>query len=319
MKRVTIPLYALLASLLVFFSLPATASGKRFDELIIFSGSLSDSGNWFAVHGSFPPPFAPNRSTNGPNLDDFFSEALGFKNKPSMHLVGPVQGNNFAVFQALAAGNGPEDLPAEITAYLNSRGGRANPNALFFVFIGGSDVINAILTPDDAASSRIIDGAVAGIEVAIRRLAQAGARTIFAPNFVDLGTTPGARKLGNVERSTRISREYNRKFERMLDRMDRELRRVELIRWDFGAWSDQLFKHAFELGFTNTTDACLDLIATGQCDPERFVFLTDFFPTSKTHRLFAIGAAQALIQRDAPRCGGHHGHGEHHGCRGNDD
>src|SRR5689334_7414619 len=145
---------------------------RAHDELVIISGTLSDIGNYASVHGGLlPPPFKPGRTTDGDNLDDFLAQALGFENKPSLHLVGPPVGNNFAVFQALAGGNGPEDLPAEIDAYLGSRpGGRINPNALHFLFIGGSDVINAMLEPDDAKALQILKKAVAGLETAIRRL-----------------------------------------------------------------------------------------------------------------------------------------------------
>lgn len=300
MKKVLIPLYALLLSMLAF-SLPAAASDKAFNELIIISGTLSDIGNFASVHGNFPPPFFNNRTTNGPNLEDFFSANIGFTNTASLHLIGPPVGNNFAVFQALASGHGPEDLPAEIDAYLNSRGGVANPDALFFVFIGGSDVIKAAFeVPDDAAASQLLSDAVKGIETAIRRLVAAGAKTVFAPNFTDLGTTPAARKLGIIPRATRISKEYNKKFEAMLDRIDRDLK-FDLIRWDFFGFSHDLLRNAASLGYTNTTDACVDLLAAGQCDFDRFVFMTDFFPTSKTHRLFANGVTQVLIERGKDR------------------
>ena len=145
-------------------ALPATGfaanAPKPPSELIIISGSLSDVGNYYSLHGDFGYPFAPNRSTNGPNLDDYFAETMNFENKPSMHLVGPVKGNNFAVFQSLARGNGPEDLPAQITAYLNSRGGHAEADALHLFLISGSDVIDALLQPSDTVATQIIDATV---------------------------------------------------------------------------------------------------------------------------------------------------------------
>lgn len=284
---------------------PAAASAAPPEELIIISGSLSDVGNYYALHGSFGPPFADNRSTNGPNLDDYFAELLHFDNKPSMHLTGPVVGNNFAVFQSLARGNGPEDLPAQISAYLNSHGGRANPNALHLLLIGGSDVIDALLEPNDQASSLILDQTVVGMESALRRLVDGGAKRIYAPNFTDLGYTPYAIKNGVTARATRISREYNRKYAAMLDRFERRLRLrghtdVEIIRWDFYAYTHRMFRHIEDFGFTNATQSCIDLIPSNRCQLDRFVFLSDFFPTSRTHQLFAVAMAQNLIDRD--RC-----------------
>jgi phospholipase/lecithinase/hemolysin len=298
---------------------PAVASAAPPEELIIISGSLSDVGNYYALHGSFGPPFADNRSTNGPNLDDYFAELLHFDNKPSMHLVGPVMGNNFAVFQSLARGNGPEDLPAQVQAYLSSHGGRANPEALHLLLIGGSDVIDALLNPNDQASSQILDATVVGMENALRTLVNSGAKRVYAPNFTDLGYTPYAIKNGVTGRATRISREYNRKYAAMLDRFERRLRLqgrhdVEIIRWDFFAYTHRLFRHIEDFGFTNSTQSCIDLIPSNRCELDRFVFLSDFFPTSRTHQLFATAMAQNLIDRD--RCRDNNGRFDTQGvCR----
>jgi phospholipase/lecithinase/hemolysin len=300
MKRASGLLYSMVLSLFVCL-LPSAVFAKPYSELIIISGSLSDVGNYASVHGWFGPPFWNNRSTNGRNLDDYFSEMLDFPNDPSLHLIGPARGNNFAVFQSLAAGHGPEDLPAQIQAYLTSRGGKADPEALHLLLIGGTDVINALLEPNDRTSSKMLDAAVAGMENALRTLVKNGARTIYAPNFTDLGKTPYAVKNGVTKRATRICQEYNRKYDAMLDRVERQLD-FELIRWDFFAYTQELFKHIDELGFTNWTDACLDLEPSGQCDLSRFVFLADFFPTTRVHQYFATAMMQAYIERDKNRC-----------------
>ena len=304
-------------------ALPATSfaadAPKPPSELIIISGSLSDVGNYYAVHGDFGYPFAPHRSTNGPNLDDYFAEIMNFENKPSLHLIGPVQGNNFAVFQSLARGNGPEDLPAQITAYLNSRGGRADADALHLFLISGSDVIDALLQPSDTVATQIIDATVRGQEVALWRLINAGAKKIYAPGFTDLAYTPYAIKNRVVPRARRISEEYDRKYNAMLDRIDQQLmvqRRtdVEVIRWDFLGYTRRLFKNPQQFGFTNTTDACVDLLPSGKCNFDKFMFLAEFFPTTRVHRLFAIAMAQNLI--DSNRCRTHRGRQDLYGtCR----
>ncbi len=304
MKKAFVSLYALVVSMLTL-CLPAASFARPFSELIIFSGSLSDVGNYASVHGNFPPPFFNNRTTNGPNLDDVFAANLGFPNNPSLHLIGPAVGNNFAVFQALAGGHGPEDLPAELDAYLNPHGGVADPDALFFIFIGGTEVINAVLTPDDAVASQILTDSVNGIETAFRRLVHAGAKRLLIPNFTDLGPLPFARKFASPERATRISLEFERKFQTMLNRTERDLKRdfdFELIRWDFFEFAAGILRHADELGFTNTTDSCLDLLAAGQCDFDKFIFFNDFFPTAKVHKLIGNSLTQMIIERDKARC-----------------
>jgi cholinesterase len=291
-------------SVLAGWLLPgATFADQQFSQLIIISGSLSDVGNYASVHGWRPAPFYKFRSTNGPNIDDFFAEALNFPDEPSMHLVGPVKGNNFAVFQSLAGGHGPEDLPAQIQAYLGSRAGKADPKALHLLLIGGSDVINAFLEPNDAKSSQILDAAVDGMEHAIKTLAAAGAKTIYAPNFTDLGATPFAVKNHVEARGRRISVEYNTKYAKMLDRVDHELH-IDLIRWDFFAWSEKFLTHVHEFGFTNTTGSCLAESPTYQCgDLSKFLFLDDFFPTARAHRLFGIAMTENFIEHEKNAAG----------------
>jgi len=301
MKRKWSALRAMLV--MAGFLLPCAAfADQPFSQLIIISGSLSDVGNYASVHGWFPAPFFEFRSTNGPNLDDYFAEALNFPDKPSGHLTGPVQGNNFSVFQSLAGGHGPEDLPAQVQAYLDSRGGMADPKALHLLLIAGTDVINAMQEPDDVKAHHMIDAAVIGNENAIRTLVQAGAKTIFAPNFSDLGSTPGAINSHLVARATRVSVEYNTKYAAMLDRVERELD-FDLIRWDFFTYTHQFLAKAHELGFTNTTQACVDLSASGDCgDLSKFVFLADFFPTTRVHRFFAMAMVQAFLEHQKERC-----------------
>jgi phospholipase/lecithinase/hemolysin len=307
MKRVSGLLCSMLLSLAACL-LPGAVLAKPYSELIVFGGSFSDVGNIMSIGGQFGPPFAHNRTTNGPNVEDYLSQMLDFPNEPSLHLIGPPVGNNFAVFEALASRNGPHDLQAQIDAYLASRGGKADPHALHFILIGGSDVIQALLKPDDQAATKVIDDAVGGVETALRRLVRAGAKTIFAPNFADLGITPYAIKNGVTKRATRLSVDYNRKYDIMLNRVERQLR-FELIRWYFDTYSKHLFNHVEELGFINWTDACIDLEPTGQCDLSRFFFLHEFFPTTKSQQLFASALIQALIERDDARCqrgGGRH-------------
>jgi phospholipase/lecithinase/hemolysin len=282
-------------------SLPvAAASAKPFSALVEFSGALSDNGNFASVHGQDPAPFYQGRTTNGLTAGEVMAARLGLKADPSMHLIGKARGTNFAVRDALAGGNGPDDLPAQLDAYLKPRGGKADPDALYFVFIGGNDVLLAAVTPNDDASEAILRNAVSGIESGIRRLVSAGARQIFAPDFIDVSTAPAFRAAGPgaVARAGKLSAEYNQAFNAMLDRVEGELD-FTLIRWSFDGFVRNVFQHADELGFTDTTDACTAM-PRGQCDTSRFIFLNEQFPTAKVHELIGTALALAVVTRATP-------------------
>ena len=291
-----------LSSLLLSLAIAGTTTGataKPFTQFVEFSGALSDTGNYASDKDDpLPPIFKGHRTTNGLVAGELLAAKLGLKADTSMHLVGLPVGTNFAVRDAFAGRNGPHDLPGQYNAYLKSRGGKADPDAFYFIFNGGNDVITAVLTPDDATSNKILSDAVQGLETAIRTLVNAGAKTIFAPDFVDLGHVPFAAKK-DPARAKRISDSYNKQYNAMLDRIETQLS-FELIRWSFDAWFKDLLEHGDEFGLTNVTDACL-MMPDGQCDPDHFLFLTDVFPTAKVHEILAGSMAAAILSRDRAR------------------
>src|SRR5687767_15707725 len=87
MKRVSGLLCSMLLSLAACL-LPGAVLAKPYSELIVFGGSFSDVGNIMSIGGQFGPPFAHNRTTNGPNVEDYLSQMLDFPNEPSLHLIG---------------------------------------------------------------------------------------------------------------------------------------------------------------------------------------------------------------------------------------
>lgn len=276
---------------------PAVASAEPFSKLVVFSGALTDTGNMASEKGDYPAPFYKNRTTNGPLAVDVLATRLGLNSDASMHLVGKQAGTNFAVADALAGGKGTHDLPAQVKAYLDRDGGKADPKALHFLFIGGNDVVLAVQTMDDKQAEKILDDAVAGIETAMQTLLSAGATTIFAPDFIDIGIAPIVKKYGPqaAARATSLSALYNQKFDAMLARM--EEKKFELVRWRFGDFVKSLMAHGDEFGFTNVADACVDMEPKSACDPEKFVFFTGEYPTAKVHELVGSAMALAVLER----------------------
>jgi cholinesterase len=259
---------------------------------------LTDTGNYTAARGEYPPPFYQNRTSNGPLAIDVLAGRLGLRAEPSLHLQGRTGGTNFAVADALAGGQGMHDLPNQVAAHLDRQGGKADPKALYFLFIGGNDVVMAATTPDGQKAEKILDDAVKGIETAIHALVAVGARTIMVPDFIDIGMAPAVRMLGPGPQAwaTQVSDSFNRKFGAMLDRVEGE-RRFELIRWAFSDFTKSVAVHGEEFGFTNTTDSCVALLAAGKCDFDRFVFFNEQYPTAKVHELMGSAMALAVLQR----------------------
>ncbi len=277
-------------------SLTGGQSANAFSELVAFSGALSDTGNYAAEMGDRPAPFYQNRTANGPVAVEELARWLGLEAKASMHLVGKQEGTNFAVADALAGGQGAHDLPAEVDAYLASNGGKADPDALYFMFIGGNDVILAAGTMDDAQADKILSDAVQGIETQIKRLVSEGAKTIFAPDFIDVGLAPALTAYGPeaAARASALSNEYNNQFNAMLDSIDDGS--FELVRWSFDDFVKKLMKNGPDFGFANSDTPCLD--AGEDCNMETYVFLTKEYPTARVHQMLGSAMALAILNRD---------------------
>jgi cholinesterase len=278
-----------------------TQNPKPFSNIFVFGGPLEDVGNYASVFGDLPPLFFNNRFSNGPLAVEILAARLGLRVTPSLHRIGPAQGNNFSSVDAFASGNETKDLAGQLDAYFAAHGNRADPRALYYIIIGGNEVIEATLEPDDAISRQIIANAVLAKEAAIRRLVAAGAKTILNPNFINIGITPQIRLAGLSERGARMSRLHNRLFDRMLDRVEQELDFM-LIRHDFHQFVNSSLNSAAILRLTNTTDSCLALLPSGQCDFEHFVFFNELFPTAKVHDLWGNALTFSIINRERDRC-----------------
>lgn len=135
---------------------PLPTFAGAYDKMFVFGDSLSDSGNLatlaaFSPVGSGPDEFkflneAPyfHGFSNGPTAVFHLAGLLNVPNfKPSLYLLSIIDGTNFAVAGARAAGDTTIDLNFQIGAFLTTlqaQGGKAPSDALYVLFIGGNDI-----------------------------------------------------------------------------------------------------------------------------------------------------------------------------------
>lgn len=274
----------------------AAVKGEPFTAVYVFSGSLSDTGNYASVNGAFAAPYYKNRTTNGPAAIDILASRLQLSAEPSLYLTGQQAGTNYAVLHANAYGDLPIDLTAQVEAYLGPRFNVADPKGLYFIFIGANDIVSATIEQDDRKSELILANAIEAVDKAFRRLQGAGARIFYAPNNVNIGIAPVARQAGASDRATHFTVEFNRLWEEKLRQLERELH-ITIFRFDFFRFIEDMLNVGGTLGFTDVTHACLPLLATSQCDLDRFAFLTDLLPTERIHAAFGAALADALVQQ----------------------
>ncbi len=193
----------------------AFAAPSPYSTMIVFGDSLADAGT-FADPGA---PGSTYRFTNrtGPQYFDGSGEStslisstllggklgvaagdLNASTSPQRAAQGQADGNNWAVggyttqqiYDAITGNSTVTDSDTGQVlrtrpGYLTSTGGRADPNALYFLSGGGNDFLDGlVLSPGQAsaAAGRLADSAEA--------LQQAGARYVMVWMLPDLGLTP---------------------------------------------------------------------------------------------------------------------------------
>jgi outer membrane lipase/esterase len=283
----------------LLFPIGSTAE-PSFREIIVFGDSLSDTGNLASLpeFGFLNNPPFDRGFSNGPRAVEVLANSIGLDVDPSLHLVGPPVGTNFAVSGARARGTNPIDLPAQIGTFLLNNGGTAPSDALYVVFIGGNDVRDARDEPNEHLAKGIIRDAVKSINLSVRSLVAAGAKAIMVVNVPDIGATPESQQSSDEElseRATELTKQFNKELSGRIRRIERDLN-LYLVDFNLFQFFRFVIKNSVALGFTNSDDACFSsvtFIFHPDCNFDKFVFFDESHPTKRIHKrvgraLFAV-------------------------------
>ncbi|MFL5334353.1 MAG: SGNH/GDSL hydrolase family protein [Geminicoccaceae bacterium] len=244
------------------------ARADSFSELVVFGDSLSDNGN-------------AGRFTNGSVWVEDLAEHFGLALRPSR-----AGGTNHAVGGARAAG-GPNELRAQVRAYLAGRRGKAQPRTLYVVWAGGNDLLAAGLAADPDA---VGPGAAAAMGEAVNALAAAGARTLLVPNLPDVGMTPALQAFGSAAAAAarRWTYAYDDALALELDRVAAQ-HRVAILRLDVRTLAERMLADPGAAGFSNLTEPC-----QGRPSCKGALFWDLVHPTAQAHARLAAAALEAI-------------------------
>ena len=269
-----------------------------FSNAYIIGDSLSDAGNLASLPGFeflLTQPYDDGFS-NGPRAVEILAGYLGLSADPSLHLVGPTVGTNYAVAGARAAGDDFIDLGAQLGVLLYDQAGSVPSDALYVVFIGSNDIRDARDAHDMESAHAIIANAAHAIEQAVRTLLQAGAEAILVVNAPDIGLLPETRMLAElsgdrrlVRQTTRLTRDFNRQLAMRLRGVERDMD-TDLVEFDLFSSFQFVMSNNDALRFTNTTDACFSSV-TFTFDPDcldgdafdSFIFFDEIHPAARMH------------------------------------
>ncbi|WP_290890071.1 autotransporter domain-containing protein [Arenimonas sp.] len=162
------------------------AQAQNFTGFFVFGDSLSDSGNIAASSGL--PPGNSFTTNPDPVAAEIIARYFGLPGTNSL-----AGGPNFAWGGSCVNATGPclnpvPNIPTQVSQYLATTGGRADPNALYSIWGGANDIFASLGNPATAQANTV--AAATAYVQQIGRLQGAGARYIVVYNLPNLGATP---------------------------------------------------------------------------------------------------------------------------------
>jgi phospholipase/lecithinase/hemolysin len=198
------PLSVAVLTLSLLVASSSSALGT-YNNLVVLGDSIVDAGNTQALvlaltgGATDVAPAAAGyyqgRFTNGINPADVVNLAVEGTNS----VRSGAGGDNWSFGGARARVDGDfiPDIGSQVSSYLGSVGGVANPNTLYMINIGGNDVrdiVNGGLT--GAARQAVLDAAVLAVQTSVVSLQAAGASSILFVGVGNVGSTPETQALG---------------------------------------------------------------------------------------------------------------------------
>jgi outer membrane lipase/esterase len=299
------------------------------ERIVVFGDSLSDTGNKYAIRGlvngapyeglnEFGVPTDPYLTdegiyfSNGPVWIEMVGAALGDfgSNRPASgrwpQALNYAWGGARAVAPLVDAGN--QHLGSQITSYLDDVGHEIDPESLHVIFIGGNDMVDALIllgqgAPFHEVLARI-DATVATVDYQAKRLVDAGARRFLLLNVPDLGLAPAIDNPVGKGFVTCFSELANRGETRGCPNLPFPVQisdhlaavgdrlsagGLEVTQVDTFSFVRTLADNASSFGFSNVTDMCLMplVVPYGCADPNAYLFWDGLHPTQAAHRLLA--------------------------------
>ena len=292
-----------MAALLLLLLATTSVSATQFNSLYAFGDSLSDIGSnpsailsIYSILGgncdpSHPcPPYFDGRFSNGPVASEYLADSiLPGGGQPANYFSFSVAGSTTGIGNTgdggTASSVGSSGLPgmAQQLALYRSTAGAADPNALYVVWGGAND----FLTSDSPVS------AAQNIASYVGGLASIDAAHILVPNLPDLSLTPYIQmNPALIPIAQFFSLAFNAELAAQLDAVSALFPVTEIIEYDIFSLFNEVVADPSAYGFTNVTEGCLRV--TSCSNPDAFLFLDDFHPTTRGHAVVASALSEAV-------------------------
>ena len=295
MNRVRI--VALATCLTALSAVPTSAAD--YSSTIFFGDSLTDSGAFQSLL-----PVGGKFTTNpGPVWAESLAGALGTSAVTAArggtdYAVGGARVNTSVGVPATGPTALAPSVATQISGYLASSGGRADPNALYAVWGGANDILASLSSP--ATAQATVTQAATDLVTQVARLRAAGARTILVPTVPDIGSTPFGQAQGaaSAAQISQLVSGYNQLVTLGLANAG-----VSVIPIDTYSLLRAAVANPASFGFTNVTGTACTTSSSLLCTSatlvapnaaESYLFADGVHPTTAGHRAVSDFVLNAL-------------------------
>ncbi len=227
------------------------AANKRFDTMVIFGDSMSDTGNLYRfMWNKLPisPPYYQGRFSNGP----LWIEQLYSTYYPQDYVDGF---QNYAVGGAGAVFSYKQNLPftlgIEVNDYLYWNTYGKKDTTLYTIWIGANNYLNG---PTNIES--ITDSVVNAIGDSAERLIRHGGNKFLIPNLPNLSLTPQVVKAHLQPLIAELITIHNRKLAVKVEQLQLKYPDATFVYFDVFSFFSSALEHAQDFGISNITDPC---------------------------------------------------------------
>ena len=302
---------------------PNGVQAITFNSIVVFGGSVSDSGNAFALTGiankppydkldAFLVPTGPystggHHFSNGATWVEDLAKYLGLNRNANPAFQGSSPfANNYAVGGARST-DGPDtfDLPEQVGAFLKDHGKIAPSDALYVIDFGGNDVrdaLAAVLVNGDP--NVILMKALDSIFFNLETLYTAGARKFLLLKVANIGRLPSVLILdvlypGAAALAMGLTVGFNTGLDSVINSFIMSkppAAGVDVAVLDVYVTVETLIDAPQDYGLTEVQNACVTPnVPPFSCkNPDQFLFWDGIHPTKTVQAIFAEEAAAVL-------------------------
>lgn len=285
----------------------ATAQADTFNQTYFFGDSQTDTGYLTNLTSQVSNPSGkfitnPDKVWAEHVADYYGTSAKSIRENGTNYAVGgALAGEDYPKTFEFANTNTTVTIPAtttQVANYLNSTGGKANPNALYGMTSGANNLLAAQQDPTNATT--LLTTAANQTASAINSLHNAGAKYIIAPNVPDVGLSPLARSGGATMQAaaTQATSGYNTLLTSELVNS-----KANVIPLDMFHLMQEVAANPSEYGFTNVTSPACGATNALLCNQNTLVetnanstyfFADGLHPTGGGHALIGDYAISVL-------------------------